>query len=303
MRAIPDIKTIQIEITNACVRTCSNCTRFVGHSKPFFMPLDQFKQAVDSLDGAPNDIGIMGGEPLLHPQFEQICRYLQTKKDRMKCAIWTTLPKGKEHYRELLVETFGCFLLNDHSKPGIMHTPLLVASDEVVEDKDLMWYLIDHCWVQNTWSASINPNGAFFCEIAASMAMLYGEKGWDVKEGWWKKTPKDFIEQMEKYCTKCGAAIPMWRRDSIDGKDDVSPKNLERLKEIKSPKIEKEMYEIYTQGMVNDNREMFSFSDKEYRKSIAAKYNIKLVGYTSPYLPEQFPDGLPEHLKLIDEKD
>ena len=166
-----------------------------------------------------------------------------------------------------------------------------------------MRYLIDHCWVQNTWSASINPNCAFFCEIAASMAMLYGEKGWDVKEGWWKKTPKDFIEQMEKYCTKCGAAIPMWRRDSIDGKDDVSPKNLERLKEIKSPKIEKEMYEIYTQGMVNDNREMFSFSDKEYRKSIAAKYNIKLVGYTSPYLPEQFPDGLPEHLKLIDEKD
>ena len=92
----------------------------------------------------------MGGEPLLHPDFEQICKYLSSKKDRMGCGLWTTLPKGKEKYREIIVETFGCIFLNDHSKPGIMHTPLLTASDEIMDDKDSMWKLIDNCWVQNT---------------------------------------------------------------------------------------------------------------------------------------------------------
>lgn len=287
MRALPDMETIQIEITNACINQCSNCTRLCGHhKKPFFMSLEQFKEAVDSLEDFPNRIGIMGGEPLLHPQFQEICEYLNSKRERMRCGLWTTLPKGKEHYRELIVKTFGCIFLNDHSKEGIMHTPLLVGADEVVHDKDYMWYLIDRCWVQNTWSASITPDGGFFCEVAAAFASLTGDKGWEIGPGWWEKYPKDFQEQMDKYCTRCGAAVPMWRRDSIDGKDDVSPKNLEFLKNVDSPKIRRGQYEIYDKGVAIDTRNMFSFSEIEYRHKIAAKYNIGMLGYVTPYLPE-----------------
>jgi len=288
MRSLPDMETIQIEITNACIKQCSNCTRLCGHSiKPFFMTIEQFKQAVDSLDDFPGRIGIMGGEPLLHPQFKEMCEYLSSKRERMQCGLWTTLPKGKEQYREIVVHTFGCIFLNDHSKPGIMHTPLLVGSDEVVSDKTYRWQLIDNCWVQNTWSASITPNGGFFCEVAATFAMLYGDKGWPIEPGWWRKYPKDFEEQVKTYCSMCGAAIPLWRRESIDGKDDVSPKNLERLKAIDSPKIKRGEYEVYDKGVVVDDRKMFSFSELEYRHKIAAKYNIGLIGFVTSYLPEE----------------
>ena len=300
MRPLPEMETIQIEITNACTHQCSNCTRLCGHSiKPFFMPFEKFKQAVDSLSDFPNRIGIMGGEPLLHPQFKEICEYLSSQRDRMRCGLWTTLPKGKEHYRELVVNTFGCIFINDHSKPGIMHTPLLVGADEVVADKAYMQILIDQCWVQNTWSASINMHGGFFCEVAAAFADLRGDKGWTIEPGWWKKYPQDFTEQMEKYCKSCGAAVPLWRRESIENRDDVSPKNLEFLKSIGSPKIKRGAYELYDKGVIYDNRKMFTFSEIEYRHTIAAKYNIGMLGWVTPFLPEINPELIEyaEHIK------
>jgi len=291
MRSLPNMETIQIEVTNACIKQCSNCTRLCGHSnKPFFMSFDQVKQAIDSLVDFPNRIGIMGGEPLLHPEFKEICEYLGSQRDRMRCGLWTTLPKGKEHYRELIVDTFGCVFLNDHSKPGIMHTPLLVASDEVVADKNYMWHLIDHCWIQNTWSASVNMNGGFFCEVAASFADLLGDKGWPIEPGWWRKYSKDFSEQIDRYCRRCGAAVPLWRRESTESIDDVSPKNLEWLQSIGSPKIKRGAYNVYDKGVVVDDRKMFSFAEVDYRHLIAAKYNIGLLGFVTPFLPERNPE-------------
>ena len=77
MRSPSDMQTIQIDITNACNKKCSNCTRFCGnHEKTFFMDFETFKRAVNSLKGYDGVIGVMGGEPTLHPQFERFARYL-----------------------------------------------------------------------------------------------------------------------------------------------------------------------------------------------------------------------------------
>lgn len=143
MRSIADSDTVQIDVTSACINNCSNCTHLVGHHKKnFFMPLEDFKKAVDSLVDFPHRIGIIGGEPLLHPDFQEMCVYLNSKVDKMRCGLWTCLPENKKNYRWAIVETFAAVYLNDHSKGGILHTPVLVASDEVMEDKELMWYFI-----------------------------------------------------------------------------------------------------------------------------------------------------------------
>lgn len=288
MRALADMETIQVEITNACVRRCSNCTRFVGHApKTYFMDWDTFTNAIDSLEGFPGRIGIMGGEPLLHPDFEKMCAYLRTKAPKTKFGLWSTFPEHKKHYREIIVDTFHAVYLNDHTKAEIMHTPLLAAAEEVVQDEDMMWYWIHHCWVQNTWSASINPQGAFFCEVAAAFATLTGAKGWEVKKGWWKKTPKDFVDQMETFCRRCGAAVPMEKRQSTDVIDDISPGNLEMLKKIGSPKVRQGQYNVYEGGIQPDQRKMFSYNELEYRAKVAAKFDLGLIGYLTPYLPEK----------------
>ncbi|MCI8574548.1 MAG: hypothetical protein HFF89_08955 [Oscillibacter sp.] len=80
MKSPKDMKIIQIDITNACQHRCSNCTRFCGHhEKPFFMDFETFKRAVDSMEGYVGIVGMIGGEPTLHPEFERFARYLDSK--------------------------------------------------------------------------------------------------------------------------------------------------------------------------------------------------------------------------------
>ena len=51
MKKISNMKIIQIDVTNACVHRCANCTRFCGHhQKDFYMDFETFKNAVDSLE-------------------------------------------------------------------------------------------------------------------------------------------------------------------------------------------------------------------------------------------------------------
>ncbi len=192
MRPLADMDTIQIEITNYCHNICSNCTRLCGHHpKPYFMDLDDFAKAVKSMAGFQRMVGVMGGEPLYHPDFEKMCRYIGKRFPPEQLGLWTCFPEGKEHYREIIVKTFGHIFLNDQSRPDILHGPVLVASSEIPGKESSKWYHIDKCWVQNAWSASINPHGAFFCEIAAALSMVLDDgkpiQSWDVEPGWWEK--------------------------------------------------------------------------------------------------------------------
>jgi len=133
------MSTIQIEITAACVLRCSNCTRMCGtHKVPFFLTMEQFTAAIDSLEGWVREmpqgiVGFMGGEPLLHPQFSEFCDYALTKIPRERLGLWSTFPaKGNypDKYREVICRTFGNVLLNDHGRDDILHAPVLMASEE-----------------------------------------------------------------------------------------------------------------------------------------------------------------------------
>jgi hypothetical protein len=283
--------TIQIEITNACVLQCSNCTRLVGHSRhPFYMDVDFFKKAVDSLKNFPKMIGVMGGEPLLHPRFEEISLYLHSKVPKERCGLWSTFPKSKKHYAPLIAEVYGNVLLNDHTTEGLNHAPVLVSGKECIRDDFLMWYHIEHCWIQNSWSASITPKGAFFCEVAAAFDMVFNSSGgWPVELDWWKKTPKDYTEQMERFCVNCGVPYPLRERGDSDGIDDMSYGNFKKLKELESPKIKKGRYHLYVEGLLTRNPRYNGFRHGyDYFNQIAAKYGMYLKknknGYLQPLL-------------------
>lgn len=287
MRALCDMDTIQIELTNSCLNRCSNCTRFVGHQKPFYLSQEQFSQALRSMIGYPKMIGFMGGEPLLHPLFESFCKEAREIFQKEQLGLWTCLPKGYELYADVICETFGHIFINDHTRGDILHAPILVGIEEVFSHPGEMYYAIDHCWVQNFWSASINPKGAFFCEIAASMSLLFdGPEGWAVEPGWWWRTPKDFKEQIEEYCPKCGCSIPLPRRQSIDGRDDISPENLKRLQN-KSFKVNSKKYVLSDLRLTPEPGVMGAYKDQMYRSRVAERYGIFLepnaLGFLSPY--------------------
>ena len=275
MRPIHENTVIQIELTNACHLSCRHCTRHVGHHRrPFFMELDLIRQAIESLEGFKGRIGLMGGEPTLHPQFEEACKIFQDMVPRRKREFWTAGFKWGEK-KEVIYETFDRDRINynDHVAYDGKHTPLLVAIDEVVDDPELRQELIENCPFQTHWSASITPKGGFFCEIAASLDWLMdGPGGYPIEPGWWDKEPKDFQDQVDRYCGMCSGAIPLPAysdgRGGRDGPtvDAITPKNIERLKAQGSPKIMGGHYEVWTKKITREDvEEHKARNPREYR--------------------------------------
>lgn len=288
MRSPSDMQTIQIDITNACNKKCSNCTRFCGnHEKTFFMDFETFKRAVNSLKGYDGVIGVMGGEPTLHPQFERFARYLNdTYKEWQKegtapssdsdkvnrlnypqkefikeihrsefdthhirkhsdghnnfmmsgPGLWSNMGDTYRKYYELIQDMFPVQFLNDHINASFHQPGLFSRKDLGLSDKD--WYkLRDNCWIQNEWSATVTPKGAFFCEIAGALDMLFdGPGGWKIEEDWWRRKPEDFFDQLH-WCEICGFALHTFMRDANDEIDDVSPTLYEMLSKTNSPRF------------------------------------------------------------------
>jgi len=110
-----------------------------------------------------------------------------------------------------------------------------------------------------------------------------------VESGWWKKTPKDYVEQMERYCNQCGASFPFRARKDTEEIDDISPGNLEKLTALNSPKVKRQKTAIYNDGFIKDEIKLNEFrQDDAYPVKIAARYGLGLRpnanGYLEPYM-------------------
>ncbi len=274
MKSPSEQKIIQIDLTNVCTHSCSNCTRFCGHhEKPFMMDFETFKRAVDSLVDSPGIVGIMGGEPTLHPEFGRFVEYYASKigaqEPRRRAlepivdfseyrtreladvcgrrGLFTSLGKGYYRHFELIQEVFDYQCINDHTNPGL-HQALLVSRRELgVTDEE--WVpLRDNCWIQNLWSSTVTPKGAFFCEVAGALDMLFGGPGGlEVDSEWWKRTPDQFGDQLQ-WCELCGAALQVPRRLANEEVDDISPVLCEKLKAVNSPKLRRQRVEVLDVG-------------------------------------------------------
>lgn len=262
---------IQIEVTNACTRRCANCTRLVAHARePFFMDTAQFACAVEALRDFPSAsepdglgrswvdrdgkvVGIMGGEPLLHPDFDRLCAILSKAVPRQNRGLWTGVDVARHPRRDLILSTFRYINENTHRVPS-MHAPVLAAVSDLIRDPQERNRLIDQCWLQEMWSSSINPRGFFFCEVAGAMSMIAGgPDGEPVEPGCWRKPLEAYRRQVDHWCPKCGIclydraagrmAVPgLGPRVDRQLVDDVSPSNYRWLTAAGSPRIAKGEY-------------------------------------------------------------
>lgn len=276
MKTPSEMGIIQIDITNACVHSCSNCTRFCGHhKKPFFMDFKTFQRAVDSLKGFKGTVGIMGGEPAIHPEFDRFLDYLsQTEEENFikkendfiypqnnymaavhnqegklivekDCGIgmtvygyglWSAMPKNFLKHYEKIHDVFKYMAVNDHTNP-MFHQPALISRKDLQISDEKWFELREKCWVNQLWSAAITPKGAFFCEVAAALDMLFdGPGGWPIEPGWWKRGRKDIEDQLH-WCELCGLALETFTRDANDEIDDISPEIYRKLEKMGDPKL------------------------------------------------------------------
>lgn len=259
---------VEIDVTNACPRKCANCTRLVSHAKePFFMSIEQFTEAAEALvefptNGAPDRymqrrsrpsrqraVGIMGGEPLIHPEFPKLCEILTSIiPNKGHRGVLTAIPLDGHKYESLIRKTFRFINENTH-QTAVVHQPGLVAIQDVAphavevqagktDAETWMWEWIDRCWLQELWSSAITPKGFFFCEIAAAMDMIMdGPGGLPVTEACWQHDIAEYRHQAELWCPRCGICLPLPGRKDADEHDDVSQTNLTALRRAGSPRI------------------------------------------------------------------
>ncbi|MDR3000282.1 MAG: hypothetical protein LBU89_03365 [Fibromonadaceae bacterium] len=294
MRQIRDMSIIEIDITNSCHKSCSNCTRFCGHhKKKYFMSFEMFKQAMDSLDGYEGSISLIGGEPLLHPEINRFLEYMQTikeqkgikdlskefrcqalSKDYFECTrikrwfelaynrglvytLFTSIPDNYYKSYENLQDVISNLWLNDHSKPSF-HQPILANYKDLGIEQVEFEKLRDNCWLQNCWSASITSKGTFFCEVAGTMDMLFnGPGGHPIEPGWWNKDLNEWKNQLH-WCDLCGMPLKTFSRNANDGIDDVTPLLYEKLKNIDSKKIKLGKVKIFSELNLKENENSIS---------------------------------------------
>jgi len=231
-------RVLQIKVTNACDLDCKNCSVGVGFARKlrrvFFMKPEQFRQACRSLRGFPGVIGMFGGNPCLHPNFEELCEIFREEvPDKDQRGLWSNRLFGKG---EICRKTFGPHSnLNVHgvqeawdeikrdwpeARPiqmGLVdpsrHGPIFGSMLDLGYSEEEMWQLVGSCYINQTWSAAITlVDGqlkAYFCEIAATMAEITGDasRGMDVEDGWWARSMPHFEEQVRHYCSRCLVAM------------------------------------------------------------------------------------------------
>jgi len=251
MKAINEAWCCQIELTNYCGHDCLYCSRYSKHirkDQKYHMSLELLEEALISLKDWPAKIGIIGGEPLRHPEFERCCKLIQSKFPREKMGLWTSGGSRWSELKSIIDKTFGFVAYNEHNKQQqetCKHQPITLSIFDLVPDVNLRDKLINDCWVQRTWCPTITPKGAFFCEVAGALdIILDGKGGYDLTQNWWKRKPEDFQDQVSRYCDLCGMAIP-YQRELIENRiEKFSPTTFSLFKRLTLPCMEQEKVEI-----------------------------------------------------------
>jgi len=219
------------------------------------MSLEEFEQAAISLKDYFGIVGVFGGNPCMHPMFADICSILRRHIPFERRGIWTNKLFGHgKTVRETFNPKFSNINVHNNQedydefyrdwpeirqtikgqKDDSRHVPPFVALQDVIQDKEERWRLIADCDINRHWSSMICtvPNKGlrgFFCEVAAAQAMLHAEDptwpdlGVEVKPGWWNKNIKDFAEQVNFYCHRCGIPLRRFGNLAVGGEcEEVS---------------------------------------------------------------------------------
>lgn len=225
---------MQIIITNCCdLGTCANCTQFCPYAcRRYFMSLDNVRDAIDSVAEYPGVIGIMGGNPCIHPHFDAISEHLaRVIPDKARRGLWTNNFNG---HGDRIANTYGYFNLNAHGNKlwaaemndavpaakvwGMdtpsMHAPVAVSMRDMALTKSRRHDLIATCDINQRWSPAITEikgyARGYFCEIAAAMAHVLNhppETGVEIVPNWWRRPMENFAHQVDTYCHDCGAPL------------------------------------------------------------------------------------------------
>jgi hypothetical protein len=162
---------------------------------------------------------MIGGDPLLHSQFDKLIDIFMDKVPRERRGLWTSDFRGRETE---LRKIFSYVNYNPHTEK-VLHTPDLCASKDIIKDPVERRKYIDNCWLAEKWSPSITPKGVYRCEVMGAMDLaLNYDLGLPLSLNWWVRPMEHFEKQIETFCNLCGVCLPLEAREDKEETDDVT---------------------------------------------------------------------------------
>lgn len=244
--------TIQIVVTTACdLYTCSNCTQLLPFRKDYrHMSVKCFEQALKYLKDWPGVVGMFGGNPCCHPEFEVLCdlmdRYIQPQSRR---GLWSNNILGHGPMIRKVFYPDGRFNLNVHRNiPAAMeimdwlpdklikssvrsdswHSPILLNYKDLGMSEAEWVTAREACDINRKWSAAVVERSgrpyAYFCEVAAALDGIKGENhGMPLHHEWWKSPMVAYAHQVHACCDQgCGVPLRHKGHEDTDAVYDIT---------------------------------------------------------------------------------
>jgi len=110
-----------VAILESCNYKCKYCfaEEFTEHGNNKLMSLEDFKRVTDFLLQTSDGVGLIGGEPTLHPEFDKIVEYLIKREGIKYVTVFTNGSSLMEHLNVLASSKVG-ILLNYNSPKELM---------------------------------------------------------------------------------------------------------------------------------------------------------------------------------------
>lgn len=210
---IPNLNKIEIDITYECNLKCAacnrSCTQMPTDERIEFSDIKRFVYESVQLDKKWELINILGGEPTLHPDFEQIIRFIYEEYilSHSPFTILQIVSNGfTAQTRELLeriknkniVIDYNSFKTNNQIE---YFSPFNDApiDDENFRDADY----IQGCWVTSYCGIGLNSYGYYACSVCGGIDRILNDH-----RGGIKHLEQINIETLQrhfiKFCRYCG---------------------------------------------------------------------------------------------------
>jgi len=213
---LPDINKIEIDITYDCNLKCISCNRSCTQAPAKdYISLSQINKFIEEsieMNKKWEFINILGGEPTLHPYFEEIINLILNKyilKFSRNTILQITSNGYTKESRDLLKKfknisniqiDYNSFKTSNKVE---YFTPFNIAPIDVEEFKNK--YFSKACWVTSYCGIGLNKYGYYPCGVAGSIDRVIG---YDLGVKSLKAvTQKKMKELLNTFCRFCGNYI------------------------------------------------------------------------------------------------
>jgi organic radical activating enzyme len=238
-------KEVHVFITNVCNLSCGGCHQMCGNipkEKLFFTPLDDIEWMINHLienSLIKKKICIFGGEPTLHPKFDQLLEVIASKP--CEFAVFTNgrLAKHKDREEQYLVDKDSktsnlIYYVDKKDDTNRRFVQTWNSPKDYYKVEDNSWYFKElakkNCFMWNNCRSIVFNKHAYACVNFPTMDILTGENhGWEMVDGEdaFARTMEEIEEQAKHYCYRCGHCMDTINTQRIGDKTKVSRTNLD----------------------------------------------------------------------------